>query len=340
MPTMSALATALDIAARGLPVFPCGSNKKPAISKAEGGRGFQDATCDSAAIRRMFDRRNAVLVGVPTGPASGFDVLDFDYRHGAAVWEQANTHRLPETRSHQSQSGGRHLLFHHAPGVRNSASKLTLALGMDVRGDGGYVIMPPSSGYSVISDAPLAHWPDWLLPLVLPAPRAPSPPRPPGAHATLSDARLGRIKESVLGRVRSAPDGAKHFQLRNMALLLGGIAEQAGFTDETAIRWLLDALSESVRDMRAAERTAAWGLENGRTRPIEIAFRRDEVAPDPRRKAAARSACKMLRAGLCPEQAVLLLQERNCMRADPLPRHVIAETVIWAARQPRGRARE
>ncbi|WP_148360731.1 bifunctional DNA primase/polymerase, partial [Acidisphaera rubrifaciens] len=119
------------------------------------------------------------LIGMPTGEASGLDVLDVDPRHGGDVWHAANMHRLPETRLHRTQSGGLHLLFIHAPGVRNSESKI--APGIDVRGDGGYAIIPPSPGYVVEHDAPPAHWPDWLLIEALPPPpppRAPSGPHP------------------------------------------------------------------------------------------------------------------------------------------------------------------
>src|ERR1700722_6016858 len=86
---------ALELAASGLPVFPCGANKKPVL-----GHGFQDATTDPAIIRKMFTRATAKLIGVPTGAASGFDVLDLDYNHGAGPWEAENLHRLPETRAH------------------------------------------------------------------------------------------------------------------------------------------------------------------------------------------------------------------------------------------------
>lgn len=138
------LARALEFAGRGIPVFPCAADKRPAIPKSQGGRGFRDAATDPAEVRRMFSHRYAVLVGVPTGERSGLDVLDVDYRNGGAAFERANLHRLPETRIHQTKSGGRHFLFLHAPGVRNSASGI--APGIDVRGEGGYVIFPPSAG--------------------------------------------------------------------------------------------------------------------------------------------------------------------------------------------------
>ena len=71
----------------------------------------------------------------------------------------------PRLRVHETMSGGRHWVFRHAPGVRNSAGKI--APGVDVRGQGGYIIMPPSAGYSIVSDVEPAEWPDWLLELIL-----------------------------------------------------------------------------------------------------------------------------------------------------------------------------
>ena len=69
-------------------------------------------------------------------------------RHGGDRWETRRAAQLGKTRIHSTLSGGRHYLFRHADGVRNGAGKL--APGIDVRGEGGYVIMPPSPGYSVI----------------------------------------------------------------------------------------------------------------------------------------------------------------------------------------------
>ena len=60
---------ALELAASGLPVFPCGPNQRPVIRN-----GHLGATTDPAIIRAIFKPRNATLIGVPTGEASGFDV--------------------------------------------------------------------------------------------------------------------------------------------------------------------------------------------------------------------------------------------------------------------------
>lgn len=262
---MALIDVALSIAAQGWPVFPCGANKRPAISKPDGGRGFHDATADPDEIRALFARApHATLVGVPTGEASGFDALDFDYRNGAKAWEDANFARIPETRTHGTLSGGRHMLFRHAPGVRNTASKF--APGMDVRGEGGYIIAPPSPGYDLIHDGDIAEWPDWLLALILKPPA--DAPRPVArTDHEYTSRRIELLTDAILAKVRSAGDGQKHFALRNAALLLGGLQHIGGLGDQDAVSALMSALPASVKDWKAAEETARWGIEAGKGRP-------------------------------------------------------------------------
>lgn len=271
---MGVLEIALDIVFREhLPVFPCGASKKPVIPKEAGGRGYLDATRDEDTARALFARtKSARLVGVPTGPDSGFDVLDLDYRHGAGDWEMANAHRLPETRIHSTLSQGRHMLFRHVPGVRNSASKRTLAPGVDVRGDGGYVIYPPSSGYVVIHEAEIAPWPAWLLDLVMKhlEDRQPQERPPAGPPIEISERRLRGYINALLDRVSRAAEGSKHDTLRNTARLLGGIQHRAGFSDGEAVGWLRDALPRTVIDWDNVQKTALWGLEDGREFPFDL----------------------------------------------------------------------
>jgi len=149
------LDAALALAALGLPVFPCATNKRPCC---EG--GFNAASTDPAEIARMFADPRAALIGVPTGAVSGFDALDIDPAKGGQEWRNVNAHRLPRTRRHFTRSGGTHELFPHTPGLRNSASKI--APGVDIRADGGYIIWWPQQGFATDGSA----WepiPDWLL---------------------------------------------------------------------------------------------------------------------------------------------------------------------------------
>jgi hypothetical protein len=136
----SLMDAALAYAAKGIPVFACGKDKKP----FRGSHGFKDATTDPKQIEQWWSARPYAMIGMPTGKASGFDVLDLDAKGGkngfahVADWE-----RLTPTIV-MTPSGGAHLYF-KADGVTCSADKI--ARGVDTRGDGGYVILPPSPGY-------------------------------------------------------------------------------------------------------------------------------------------------------------------------------------------------
>lgn len=130
------IARALDAAlSLGLPVFPVGADKHPTCP-----HGFHDATAEPAAIRRLWGHHPGSFIGVPTGEASGVDALDVDApRHpGAAEWFAARRDRLPPTWAHRTRSGGLHLLFQHAKGLRCWAGRPVA--GIDGRGDGGYIV--------------------------------------------------------------------------------------------------------------------------------------------------------------------------------------------------------
>ena len=134
---MITAASALGAAvALGLPAFPCRPDKAPACP-----HGFHDATADPCALRELWRRHPAPLVGVPTGAASGVDALDIDApRHPeAAEWWARHHRRLPATRTHRTRSGGLHVLFEHAAGMRCWTGRPVS--GIDGRADGGYIAL-------------------------------------------------------------------------------------------------------------------------------------------------------------------------------------------------------
>jgi hypothetical protein len=125
--------------------------------------GCHAAVSDPFAIADLFRRYpKAHQIGVATGEINGIDILDIDPRNGGNAFWEANRDRIPQTRTHQTPSGGHHLLFRHAPGLRCSTGRI--ADGIDVKADGGFIIWWPSQFYPV-QDAPVAPWPDWLLDL-------------------------------------------------------------------------------------------------------------------------------------------------------------------------------
>jgi hypothetical protein len=257
---------ALELAAAGWPVFPCGQDKRPIVE-----HGFLDASLDANIIVKIFSRPRVVMIGVPCGPASGFDVLDLDPRHGSETWEADNVARLPETQIHQTTGGGRHYLFVSDQRVRNSSGRI--APGVDVRGLGGYIIAPPTPGYTIVHEVfpDLANWPEFLLQPGLAIPKPP-PARPVRTETEqrVSDRRLEGFRRHELAKLNQARDGQKHYLLRNTALLLGGLLHEGQFTEADSVGWLLEALPGSVKDWKLAERTAMWGIAAGAERPIKL----------------------------------------------------------------------
>ena len=88
-------------------------------------------------------------VAVATGAASGLLVIDIDERDDKDGFRElhrleADLGELPPTKTSRTPSGGFHLFFKHVDGIKCSTGKL--GTGIDVKADGGYVIVPPSHG--------------------------------------------------------------------------------------------------------------------------------------------------------------------------------------------------
>src|ERR1035437_8572538 len=68
------LRAALDYAAHGVPVFPCGPRAKEPITE----HGFKDATTDDSQVREWWTKWPLANIGIPTGAVSGIVALDID----------------------------------------------------------------------------------------------------------------------------------------------------------------------------------------------------------------------------------------------------------------------
>jgi hypothetical protein len=251
----------------GWPVFPLGENKRPTWAKDDGGHGFHDASTDPERIAWLWRHHPGPLIGIPTGKVSAASVIDVDIKHDTArVWWRHHQHLLPTTRTYRTRSGGLHLFFRHADGVRNSQGEL--ALGVDTRGDGGYVVFWFAAGCSCIDHARMAEWPHWVSRALWPPPK-PKPEYRCSNVRELPDDQLERVKQTAIDMVKTAADGQKHVRVRSAARLLGGIQARAAFTDTEAERWLVDALNDRADNVHLAKRTIIWGLQSGRSAPLE-----------------------------------------------------------------------
>jgi hypothetical protein len=176
---------ALKYAALGWPVLPihspkpdgrCSCYSRDCRSVGKHPRvthGLKDASTDPQCILKWWTRWPEANIGVLTGASSGLVVIDVDPRHGgdrslAELERQYGP--IPPTRSVTTGSNGRHLYFQHPGGtIRNSAGRL--GEGVDVRGEDGYVVAPPSlhangKQYRFEEELDIASLPDWLLRLM------------------------------------------------------------------------------------------------------------------------------------------------------------------------------
>ncbi len=274
--------SALALARRGWPVLAChdgpvcscGRNGCPSPGKhPRTRRGLYDATTDAATIARWFQRWPSANLGVRTGArpdGAGLVVLDVDPAHGgeAALAELVGRHgALPVTLEVATGGGGRHLYFAH-PGraVANSAGRL--GAGLDVRGDGGFVVVPPSRHPSGARyrwrPAPVADLPGWLHTLLLPVPAT---PRPAPVTVARPKAWAAAALADEVANVRGAGEGVRNHTLNRAAFALGQLVGGGHLPEADVVAWLLDAALSSGLGEHEAAATIGSGLRAGAGRP-------------------------------------------------------------------------
>ncbi|MDH3689703.1 MAG: bifunctional DNA primase/polymerase [Gammaproteobacteria bacterium] len=165
------LVAALGYQRRGWSVIPLRpQNKRPAIRW----QGYQCRRADSTQICQWLRHRPNANIAIVTGEISGFLVLDIDPKHGGdeSLRELEKIHGpLRRTVEATSGGGGRHIYFAHPGGM--ISNKVAIWPGIDLRGDGGYIVAPPSlhpwgKQYTWVANRDpehvhLAPMPAWLL---------------------------------------------------------------------------------------------------------------------------------------------------------------------------------
>jgi hypothetical protein len=240
-PLNETLAALLD---QGLPCFPCYLDKKPATPS-----GYKNASADKKTVVELWTLYPAPLIGVPTGKNSGLDVLDIDPRNGGDIWFSRNRARLPVTRVHQTRSAGFHLFFQHESGLRCSAGRI--AAGVDVRADCGYVIWWPGIGLPVISEMPVAPWPNWLREQFSHSPgQISSRVRVPDDHALMHLIRL----------IAGAREGERNNLTFWAACRAGEMVASGMLKADAAAALIAEAATRSGLPRPEAERTVWSGI--------------------------------------------------------------------------------
>jgi putative DNA primase/helicase len=260
------LTAALDYASRGIPVFPCNSRKRPLTV-----HGFVDATTDETQIEFWWRPRPRALVGMPTGSVSGIDVLDIDVKNGVNGYAALPDWRGMSNLIVATPSGGAHLYFRSNGSTRNSVGEL--APGLDVRGEGGYVIVPPSvigdGGYEFVRGDldvldELAPWPENLRRRLEESRLTPAVP---AARAGQTSSAAMLELEEACPNLMDAPHGERNNTLNKLAFLMGQLVG-AGRLDETMARERLGGAARSAGlDEDEIEATINSGITSGRSQP-------------------------------------------------------------------------
>lgn len=343
---------ALQIVRRGWPVFPCRERDeawrnaagKTGLFKAKApytGKGLKDATTDEARILTWWRQHPEAMIGLPMG-GTGCFAIDFDPRvedvvdpetgeiTGQREWTLEELKAaleaqigvpLPPSLTARTPSGGVHVWFRQPEGapIRNRGN---LPDHVDVRGDGGYVVAPPSllvdgslSGatageYRWISrrgdwrdDAAIAEAPAELVD-VLRAPKGrPSPERAAGPAARTGPSTAARAEaagdavrryalsalDAECRAIRGAASGRRNHQLNESAFKIATLVA-AGALDAGVARSSVEAAARDNPgrdDAGALEATISSGWTAGLNSPRDLG---EVTAASDRRRREVRAA--------------------------------------------------
>jgi hypothetical protein len=246
------LAAALGYARAGIAVFPVNFSSKHPLCE----HGFYDASTDEAQIRKWWKLWPLAMIGMPTGQRNGVWVLDVDvdpkkdvdgFQSMARLVAQYGP--LPLTRTARTPRGGRHFWFRWQEQFQICSRHDKIAVGIDVRGTGGYCVVPPSAKIDGTrycwedETCDIATAPAWLTELALTA----KPAR--RAVVDLNDLdgppeRPLSVRDQVWARAALEAECSNLFGnsgLNRAAFSLGQIVGGGGLSEREVFQALLDA---------------------------------------------------------------------------------------------------
>lgn len=258
---------ALKLALARIPVFPCVPGDKNPLTA----HGFQSATTDPRQVQRWWQHTPTANIGIPTGAPSGLVVADVDvhrtgdgFKNFARLTEMGLVSRWAWMV--RTPSGGMHAYFAANPGGEQRCWSMP-SRHIDFRGDGGYVVAPPS----VVTNDDGSTRPYELIglgsrPGIVDSARLNrilAPPKPPPRHGgpPASMPAAGTSPARLADWVASRPEGARNGGLfwaacrmaeaghdfNQTARLLGDAAASAGLPDTEAFRTIRSAYNTARR---------------------------------------------------------------------------------------------
>jgi hypothetical protein len=240
-------------------------------------RGVHDASCDPASVRRWWSAAPQANLGLATG--RGLLVLDVDGETGqASLRRLVAEHGQLRAAWTRTGSGGWHAWLALPPGAVAPNSVRRLGPGLDTRGDGGYVVAPPSrhaSGgvYAWLRGEPpeeLPPAPSWLLQLLRPPAPPPPPPRPLGPSLGSRQRYALAALDAEAARVALTPPGQRNSRLFLAAARCGELVAAGALDEATVTSTLARAGQAAGLAPHEIAATIRSGLRHGGERPRRV----------------------------------------------------------------------
>jgi hypothetical protein len=252
-----------------IPIFPCNPDDKRPLTV----HGFKDASREEAQVRAWWTRFPDAMIGIPTGEVSGVWVLDIDVDpvkgvNGFPLWSElvARNGEIPATLTSITPRGGRHLFFLWQPQLTIKSTQGVPGDGIDVRSNGGYVILPPSTR----ADGSQYRWdtqagatpvpaPAWLIALVSPRKESTGRGKAARKNPKRDLAWATAALEDECAKIAATPPGQ-----RNAALNLGAynifqtVHGNPGLLDEEVVRRRLFEAAEKCGLVADDGADSAW----------------------------------------------------------------------------------
>jgi Bifunctional DNA primase/polymerase, N-terminal len=233
-------------------------------------RGLHEATTDMNVIKEWWSRWRLANVAVATGSKSGIVVIDIDLPRAFESLNALIHKGLPITLTSLTGGGGIHLLLrasgehplhNHASRLPGIAGKLP---GIDLRGDGGYIIAPPSTHISdnryewLDPSVPIADTPAWLK--EDPRRYEPIVVSPPKFTSGIGTERGIRILERQLAILRAAKVGERNHTLNRCAFILARVVASGELSESDARDELQEVAARIGLSAWETDRTISSGF--------------------------------------------------------------------------------
>jgi bifunctional DNA primase/polymerase-like protein len=275
------LATGAYYVTRGWSIFVLGPNKRPVANcpacrdtapdhnPAQCGHafchGFYSASRDLDRFAMQLDATPNGMIAIRTGAASGLVGIDVDPGHGGTIMSL-----MPRTLSvvTGSEPPGTHAYYGH-PGVHVPNSQGLLGPGLDVRGDGGYLVAPPSihpktgRAYAWGPAHQIVEMPAALVAACQPKPAVATST---GTSASTSAGRDITDPDALLAAhlraLAVAPEGRRRSTLYGISRGVGRMVRAGAITKADAVRVLTDAGLAAGQSVRETDRAIVGGFND------------------------------------------------------------------------------